>query len=123
VTVVRHNQQLDEALERIAEFKERWQNVALPDTGARLNQALHFTRQLHHMLELAHVITLGARMRDESRGAHYKPEFPERDDVDFLKTTKATFTPDGPKLDYEDVDIQYISPRVRKYDVDKKETE
>ncbi len=122
VTVVRHNQGLDHALEKIAELKERWENLGPPDRGGRLNQPLHFARELYYMLELAHVITLGARMRDESRGAHYKPEFPERDDERFLKTTLATYTPEGPRIDYEAVDIQYIPPRPRKYDVDKKET-
>ena len=122
VTVVRHNPGLDHALERIAELKERWENLGAPDRGTRVNQPLHFARELYYMLELAHVITLGARMRDESRGAHYKPEFPERDDERFLKTTLATYTPEGPRIDYEDVDIRYIPPRPRKYDVDKKET-
>ncbi len=122
VTVVRHNDRLDATLERIAEFKERWTNLRPPDSGARANQSLHFARQLYYMLELAHVITLGARLRDESRGAHYKPEFPDRDDERFLKTTLAAYTADGPRIDYEDVDIQYIPPRPRKYDVDKKET-
>jgi succinate dehydrogenase / fumarate reductase flavoprotein subunit len=122
VTVVRYNDRLDETLETIVELKERWHEIGLPDRSARQNQGLHFTRQLWMMLELAHAITLGARLRDESRGAHYKPEFPERDDVRFLKTTLATWTEDGPKIDYEDVDAQYIPPRPRKYDVDKKET-
>ncbi|GAB4260984.1 MAG: succinate dehydrogenase flavoprotein subunit [Deferrisomatales bacterium] len=122
VTVVRHNDRLDETLEKIREFKERWHRVGLADRGGRANQSLHFARQLYYMLELAHVITLGARLRDESRGAHYKPEFPERDDERFLKTTRAVYTPDGPKIDYEDVDTQYIPPRPRKYDVDKEES-
>jgi len=67
------------------------------------------------MLHLARVITLGALNRDESRGAHYKPEFPERDDERFLKTTIATWTPEGPQLTYEDVDISLIKPRKRDY--------
>ncbi len=121
VTVVRHNDRLDETLERIVEFKERWRHIGPPDRDGALNQSLYFTRQLHHMLELAHVIALGARLRDESRGAHYKPAFPDRDDDRFLKTTLATHTPDGPRIDYEDVDIQYLPPRPRVYDVDKKE--
>ena len=49
-----------------------------------------FARQLYNMLQLARVIAQGAAMRDESRGAHYKPDFPERDDKNWLKTTKAT---------------------------------
>jgi succinate dehydrogenase / fumarate reductase flavoprotein subunit len=67
------------------------------------------------MLELARVIVKGARLRDESRGAHYKPEFPNRDDEKFLKTTKAAFVNGAPEISYEDVDIGYIPPRPRVY--------
>jgi succinate dehydrogenase / fumarate reductase flavoprotein subunit len=121
VTVVRYDDQLDETLEKLGELRERWRGIGLADRGRRLNQSLHFTRQLYYMLELAHAMTLGARLRDESRGAHYKPDFPERDDERFLKTTLAAWTPEGPRIDYEDVDVQYIPPRPRVYDVDKKE--
>jgi succinate dehydrogenase / fumarate reductase, flavoprotein subunit len=68
------------------------------------------------------VITIGALLRNESRGAHYKPEFPERDDENFLKTTKARFTPDGPEITYEDVDVSLIKPRLRNYKVSKEAT-
>jgi len=71
------------------------------------------------MIELAKVITKGALLRNESRGAHYKPDFPERDDPNFLKTTKARWTPSGPEITYEEVDVSLIKPRPRKYDVDK----
>ena len=66
-----------------------------------------FARQLYNMLQLARVIAQGAAMRDESRGAHYKPDFPERDDKNWLKTTKATFAPDAdePKFEFEPVDV------------------
>ncbi len=121
MTVVRENSRLDQTLEKIGELRERWRRVGLADRGRRVNQSLHFARQLYYMLELAHAMTLGARLRDESRGAHYKPEFPERDDVRFLKTTLATWTPEGPRIDYEEVDTQYLPPRPRVYDVDKKE--
>ena len=63
----------------------------------------------------------GCAMRDESRGAHYKPDFPERDDKNFLKTTKAYFAPDAdePKFEFEPVDTSLIPPRARKYDAAK----
>ena len=54
------------------------------------------------MLELAEAMTLGALLRNESRGAHYKPEFPERNDEEFMKTTIAKWTKEGPKISYED---------------------
>jgi hypothetical protein len=67
------------------------------------------------MLLLAEIMTKGALQRDESRGAHYKPDFPERDDANFLKTTVAEYTPDGPAIRYESVDISQVTPRARKY--------
>jgi succinate dehydrogenase / fumarate reductase flavoprotein subunit len=67
------------------------------------------------MLELARVIVQGARLRDESRGAHYKPDFPNRDDEKFLKTTKASFVDGAPKITYEEVDTSHIVPRPRVY--------
>jgi succinate dehydrogenase / fumarate reductase flavoprotein subunit len=70
---------------------------------------------LYNMLELARVIVQGARARDESRGAHYKPDFPNRNDEQFLKTTKAAYVDGVPKITYEDVDTQWIVPRPRVY--------
>jgi succinate dehydrogenase / fumarate reductase flavoprotein subunit len=68
------------------------------------------------MLHLARVVTLGALARDESRGAHYKPDFPKRDDTNWLKSTIATFTPEGPRFRYDPVDVSLYSPVERKYD-------
>lgn len=119
VTVVRQNDRLQRTLAKLAELKERWQRINVHDTTSWANQAVSFTRQLWGMLELSQVIALGALLRNESRGAHYKPEFPDRDDENWLKTTIAMHTPDGPEISYEPVDLQYIQPRVRKYDVDK----
>ena len=101
---------------------ERYQKINLDDTLKWSNQGVMFTRQLWNMLVLARVITLGAYHRNESRGAHYKPKFPERNDEEWLKTTKAKFTPDGPAFEYEDVDVSLIKPRPRRYDVDKEVT-
>lgn len=71
------------------------------------------------MLQLARVMTPGAYNRNESRGAHYKPDFPDRNDEDWLKTTKAKYTENGPAFEYEDVDVSLIKPRPRRYDVAK----
>ncbi|MCG0313636.1 MAG: succinate dehydrogenase flavoprotein subunit, partial [Calditerricola sp.] len=105
VTVVRYNDRLLKTDEKIQELMERWKRINVNDTAKWSNQAATFTRQLWNMLELARVITLGAYYRNESRGAHYKPEFPERNDEEWLKTTKAKWTPDGPVLEYEPVDV------------------
>ena len=66
-------------------------------------------------MQLARVITLGALNRNESRGAHYKPDFPERDDENFLKTTIAEYSDEAPVFSYEAVDVSLVEPRKRDY--------
>jgi len=116
-SVIRYNKGLKLADEKVVELLERYKKVNLSDKSQWANTSFAFARQLYNMMELSRTITLGAILRDESRGAHYKPDFPERNDEKFLKTTKASFTgaPDGPKFEYEVVDTQYIKPRPRKY--------
>lgn len=118
MTVVRHNSKLEATIGKIKELKERYHNINMHDTSRWNNQGVAFTRQLWNMLELSEAMTLGALMRNESRGAHYKPEFPDRNDEEFLKTTKATWTADGPQISYEAVDVSLIPPRVRDYSKD-----
>ncbi|CAH0118399.1 MULTISPECIES: succinate dehydrogenase flavoprotein subunit [unclassified Paenibacillus] len=123
MTVVRYNDKLEQTIGKIKELKERYRNINITDTSRWNNQGASFTRQLWNMLELAEAMTKGALLRNESRGAHYKPEFPERDDEQYLKTTKAKWTPDGPEIGYEDVDVSLIKPRKRDYSTDKKKGE
>jgi succinate dehydrogenase / fumarate reductase flavoprotein subunit len=121
VTVIRYNKGLKQADEKIVELLDRFKNVNLSDKTQWANTSFAFARQLNNMLELSRAIAQGALLRDESRGSHYKPDFPDRNDEKFLKTTKAAFTgaPDGPRFEYEEVDIQYIKPRPRRYDATK----
>lgn len=120
MTVVRYNDKLQETINKIKELKQRYQKININDTARWNNSGVAFTRQLWNMLELAEAMTKGALLRDESRGAHYKPEFPDRDDDKFMKTTKAKWTPEGPEISYEDVDVSLIAPRKRDYSTDKK---
>lgn len=120
MTVVRYNKKLEETIGKIKELKQRYKNININDSANWNNSGAAFTRQLWNMLELAEAMTAGALQRDESRGAHYKPDFPERDDDNFLKTSKATFTPEGPQISYEDVDVSLIPPRKRDYSTNKK---
>ncbi|MFD1781075.1 succinate dehydrogenase flavoprotein subunit [Fredinandcohnia salidurans] len=117
VTVVRYNDKLLKTDEKIQELMERYKNININDTSKWSNQGATFTRQLQNMLQLARVITIGAYNRNESRGAHYKPDFPDRNDEDFLKTTMAKFTgkETAPAFHYEDVDTSLITPRKRDY--------
>ena len=116
-TVIRYNKNLQQTDAKLVEFLQRFQRINLSDRSMWANTSFAFTRQLYNMLQLSRVIAQGAAMRDESRGAHYKPDFPDRDDKNWLKTTKAYFAPDAdePKFEFEPVDVSLIPPRARKY--------
>ena len=122
VTVKRNNTDLKRTLEKIHQLKQRSKNIVLDDKSRFANQTLAFALQFGPMLDLAEVITLGALFRNEFRGAHYKPEFPKRDDENWLKTTIATF--DRAKqetiITYEPVDTRYLKPIMRDYTTAKK---
>jgi len=133
-TVVRYNDRLKKTVERIRDFKERWTNCNALDTGNVGNRSISYINQLWNMFELAEVIAKSALMRDESRGAHYKPEFslPEpkskdpREDSEWMglwkkrhekwaKTTMANYTVEGPKISYEDIATPVLDPEPRWY--------
>ena len=117
VTVKRNNQDLKKTLDKIKEIRERYKNIRLDDQGHRLNQTYIFANQFQSMLELALVVTKGALLRDEFRGSHFKPEFPERDDENWLKETIATYDPksDEPQITYGDIDMRHLKPLKRDY--------
>jgi len=119
VTVTRVNKNLETAHTKLRELQERFHRVNLSDRTRWSNQTLTFTRELENMLLLARVISLGALARNESRGAHYKPDYSERDDANWLKTTRAKWVKNEIQLTYDPVDISLIPPRVRKYDAAK----
>ncbi len=115
VTVVRYNDRLQATDDKILELMDRYKKISINDSNLWATQAIPHARQLKNMLELARVITLGALNRDESRGAHYKPDFPDRNDEEWLKTTIAEYSGEGPVLSYEAVDIGLFEPRKRDY--------
>ena len=121
-TVVRYNDKLRDTEAKIVELEDRFARVRTLDAGRTVNQSLMYTRQLWNMLVIARVMVRGALLRDESRGAHFKPDFPKRDDARFLKTTLARHDAQTtePRISYEAVDTSQIAPRERKYDTEKK---
>lgn len=121
VAIVRFNEKLAATDVKLQELLKRWDNIGISDKGRWANQEVMFVRQLRDMIILARVITLAALKRDESRGAHYKPEFPNRDDEKYLKTTIAKFNPatNAPEISYIDFEHSAIKPRPRRYDIAK----
>lgn len=123
-TVKRNNADLDKTYEEIEKIRERYQHIKLDDTTQFANQTYAFANQFSYMIDLAQLITKGARQRDEFRGAHFKPEFPERDDKNWLKTTIATYDPskEDHVFTYEPVDTRHLDPKgvIRDYTKAKK---
>jgi succinate dehydrogenase / fumarate reductase flavoprotein subunit len=137
-TVVKVNSQLDEAMVRLSEMKERWKKCNVLDTGRTLNQSATYVNQLWNMMEIAHLILKCSRLRDESRGSHYKPEFvlpkpktaKPTDDPEFMaawkarnekwqKTTMASWTPEGPRVEFkplQSLSNPVVAPEPRHYD-------
>jgi len=115
-TIIRYNAGLRQADAEIVKLQDRYKRVNLSDRSQWANTSFAFARQLENMLHLARVIVQGAELRDESRGAHYKPDFPERNDEKFLKTTMANFVDSAPRFTWAEVDTQFITPRPRRYD-------
>jgi succinate dehydrogenase / fumarate reductase flavoprotein subunit len=115
VTVVRYNDKLKATDDKLLELIDRYKHISLNDSNMWATHAVPHARQLYNMLQLARVITLGALNRNESRGAHYKPDFPDRDDENFMKTTIAEFSGEGPVFSWEAVDIGLLEPRKRDY--------
>ena len=137
-TVVRRNDQLREACQRIRELEDRAGRCSLADQGNWTNQNVVFARDVGDMFPLAKAILHGALLRDECRGAHFKPEFAmpslhaedanarraeaeawcdrfEENNRRWLKTTIARHRPEEPEISYEEVDTSLIPPRPRLY--------
>jgi succinate dehydrogenase / fumarate reductase flavoprotein subunit len=125
-TVVRHNEKLQLTLDKCQEWKERYERVKLSDTGMWTNQNLSFARATRDMILQAEAILKGALLRNESRGAHFKPAFPDRIDEEFLKATIATYdaATGSAQMSYAPVDTSLVTPRARTYGkTEKKATE
>lgn len=114
VTVKRNNRDLQRTIDKLKELRERYQHISLDDRSQRANQTYIFANQFGYMLEIALVITKGALLRDEFRGAHFKPEFPQVDNEQWLKTTIASYDPEEPRIHYREVDRRYIPQPIKR---------
>ena len=100
-----------QALQIIQDLKVRASRVWLQDHGKIFNTDLIQALELRSLVEIAETIVAGALAREESRGAHYRSDFPRRDDENWLKHTLAYWTPDGPSLRYAPVTITRFRPK------------
>jgi succinate dehydrogenase / fumarate reductase flavoprotein subunit len=114
--VYRTDESLKQAEEDIAALKLRYANVAITDKGRRFNSDLLEAIELGFLLDLAEVLVVGARARNESRGGHFREDYPKRDDVNFMRHTMAYREADGAiRLDYKPVVQTRYRPMERKY--------
>jgi succinate dehydrogenase / fumarate reductase flavoprotein subunit len=115
VGVYRDETLLTEALAKVRELRDRYTRVGITDRGLVFNTDLLETRELGYLLDCAETTVVSALARKESRGAHAREDFPDRNDADFLTHTLATRATGGPTLTYKPVTITTFQPKPRTY--------
>jgi len=115
VWIFRDEKGLTEAVREVRALKEKFKRAKVEDSSRVFNLVLVNALELGCMLELAEVTALSALNRKESRGAHFRVDYPQRDDANWLKHTLVYYTVDGPQIDYAPVTITKWQPTERKY--------
>jgi len=115
VAVYRNGPDMEQALKKIGELKKKIEHVEVKDKSRIYNTNLQAVIETTNLLDLAEIIVASGLARTESRGAHSRRDFLDRDDVNWCKHTLAYYTPEGPRLDYIPVNISMWLPVERKY--------
>ncbi|MBI4831457.1 MAG: FAD-binding protein [Candidatus Lindowbacteria bacterium] len=115
VGIFRTKEQLTRASQKIRELRERYKKIRLKHNGMKYNYDLMWNLELGGSLDVAQAVVAGALSREESRGSHFRRDFTKRDDDKFLKHTLAYYTPEGPRLEHSNVNLDHWAPRERKY--------
>ncbi|WP_026529744.1 succinate dehydrogenase flavoprotein subunit [Haematomicrobium sanguinis] len=120
--VFRSKETMQKALDDIESFRERYKNISIEDKGKRFNLDLLEAVELGFLLDIAEVMTVAALSREESRGGHYREDFPERDDENFMEHSMVYKDPNaetdgikGIKLETKPVVFTRYQPMERKY--------
>jgi succinate dehydrogenase / fumarate reductase flavoprotein subunit len=114
-SVFRNEAGLKKGIEEIQTLQERYQRIGVTNKGKVFNYELMEALELGHQLEVCEVILLSALHRKESRGAHYREDFPQRDDPNYLKHTLVFQTSKGPEVRHKPVKITRFKPEARVY--------
>src|SRR4030042_585581 len=116
VGVFRTKKELVQALDEVIKIKKRYKNISISSADKHMNYELHNALELEYMLEVAHTIVLGALLREESRGAHFRRDFTTRNDKKWLKHTIAKMGKKRePLISYKEVSITKYQPMERNY--------
>jgi len=115
IGIFRTRERLQEGRLRLAELRHRAADIGVRDRSERFNMELVAALETLSVLNLAEAIAESAVAREESRGAHYRLDFPDRNDTSWLKHTLAYRTPKGPRLEYVPVTITRYQPKARSY--------
>jgi succinate dehydrogenase / fumarate reductase flavoprotein subunit len=116
VSVFREQEGMETASLRIKDLKARWPGITIQDKGQVFNTGLVAALELGFMLDCAETIIVGALSRTESRGAHFRTDYLDRDDEQWLKHVLVYYTPDGPpQVEYLPVCITQWQPQIRVY--------
>jgi succinate dehydrogenase / fumarate reductase flavoprotein subunit len=113
--VYRDGQLMQQGLEKVRKLQERFENISIKDKGKTYNTNLMNALELDNLLLLAEAAILPALEREESRGGHARTDFTTRDDENWLKHSLISFSEEGLRLSYKDVDISKWKPVERKY--------
>jgi succinate dehydrogenase / fumarate reductase, flavoprotein subunit len=108
-------QGLDKALSAVRDLKERFRSVVIHDKGTRFNTDLMEAMELRGLLDLAEAIAVSAKLREESRGAHFREDYPDRDDRKWLKHTLVRSAGGKPQVFYKPVTVTRYQPKPREY--------
>lgn len=114
-SVFRNEEGLKKGIDEIRSLRDRHKDIEVANKGKNFNYELMEANELGHQLNIAEAILLSALHRRESRGAHFREDFPKRVDADYLKHTLVFQTPKGPEVRYKPVKITRFQPEARIY--------
>ncbi len=113
--IFRNEEGLQECIRKIRDLRERFGDIAIQDKSRTFNTEVIAALETRNLLDFSEVIAMGASAREESRGAHFRTDYPKRDDERWLKHTLAWRENGGVRLDYKDIVITQFPPEERKY--------
>jgi succinate dehydrogenase / fumarate reductase flavoprotein subunit len=115
VGIYRNGKEMSAAVKQLADLRQEYKEVRVIDKNKSFNTNLLEILELGNLLDLAYISAVCALNRTESRGAHAREDFPERDDQNWLKHTQAWLKDDKIAIDYSPVDLSVWEPKPRKY--------